>query len=80
METDGFLLEAAIAAFESARDGGHELRECLRAVLNVAAPPDVSGPGMGLVSFVEPNPGEKDRKSRCGTQRHPQLGNGGVDI
>ena len=72
MDTDDFLLEAAIAAFESARDCGHELRECLRAVLNVAAPRDISGPGMEIVSFVEPNPGEEGpeislRDSRNGT-------------
>lgn len=45
-------------AFESARDAGHELSECIRAVLKVAAPQDVSGPGMSIVSFVEPDPGE----------------------
>jgi len=58
MITDDFLLEASIAAFESARDRGHELRECLRAVLNVAAPRE-HGPGICIVSFVEPNPGEE---------------------
>ena len=58
MNTDDFLLEASIAAFESARDCGHELRECLRVVLNVAAPRE-HGPGMGIVSLVEPNPGEE---------------------
>jgi hypothetical protein len=58
METDHLLLEASILAFESARDAGHGLPECLRAVLNVAAPRDVAGPGMEIVSFVEPEPGE----------------------
>ncbi len=58
MEKDDFLLEASIAAFESARDCGHELRDCLRAVLNVAAPRE-HGPGMCFVSFVEPDPGEE---------------------
>jgi hypothetical protein len=53
------LLEACIAAFNSERDAGHELPDCLRAVLNVAAPWEVSGPGVGIVSFVEPDPGEK---------------------
>ena len=53
------LLKDAIAAFNSARDAGYELPECLRAVLNVAAPRDVSGPGMGIVSLEELNPGEE---------------------
>ena len=61
------LLKDAIAAFNSARDAGYELPECLRAVLNVAVPRDVSGPGVGIVSFVEPNPGEEGPESRCGT-------------
>jgi hypothetical protein len=62
METDDLLLEASILAFESARDAGHALPECLRAVLDVAVPQDVTGPGMEIVSFVEPEPGETGPK------------------
>ena len=72
METDDFLFEACIEVFNSERDAGHELRECLRAVLNVAAPRHVPGPGMCIVSFVEPSPGEEGpeislRDARNGT-------------
>ena len=59
MNTDDFLLEACIAAFDAARDAGHETPECLRAVLKVAVPPQVHGPGMCIVGFVEPSPGEE---------------------
>jgi hypothetical protein len=59
MNTDDCLLEACIAAFDAARDAGHETPECLRAVLKVAVPPQVHGPGMCIVGLVEPNPGEE---------------------
>jgi hypothetical protein len=75
-DTDDFLLEASIAAFEPARDCGHELRDCLCAVLNVAVPPQVHGPGICIVGFVEPTPGEegpdillKDQTTKPGTWR-----------
>ena len=71
---DPNLLRDAIEAFMATRDAGCQLHDCVRAVLDVADGrlDTVSGPGMEIVSFVEPNPGEEGpeislRDARNGT-------------